>query len=287
MCAATRAARHNCVVSDVSSTEEAVSEEEARRYAQHVAPTFVTLARRAVDLAGIEAEQSVLDLCTGTGIAAFLAAERAGRDGSVIGLDASQAMLDIARERSAAVGYDFIAWHQGDAAQLAYADESFDAVLCVQGLMHLPRPDAALEEGRRVLVEGGRLVLTTWGGRVGNEWATLLDDALRRVAGPGAVPRSAGLSQPGNVEALLQAIGFTEIESARVPDRMRFQGVEGFWEWARAAGRWGRSIVALAPAAQERVFGVLEGTLRPRVRDGELAVSREIVYARAIAPTAP
>ena len=128
---------------------ERVSEEQAARYAQHVAPTFVTLARRAVDLAEIEPGHTVLDLCTGTGIAAFLAAERAARDGSVIGLDASPAMLAIARERATSVGYEHINWQEGDAQQLTYADESFDAVLCVQALMLLERPDAALEEVRR------------------------------------------------------------------------------------------------------------------------------------------
>jgi len=51
----------------------------------------------------------------------------------------------------------------------------------VQALMLVPRPDAVLEEIRRVLVEGGRFVATLWGSRAGNEWTALLEDALRRT----------------------------------------------------------------------------------------------------------
>jgi SAM-dependent methyltransferase len=258
----------------------------ARRYAQHVAPTFVTLARRAVDLAEIETGNSVLDLYAATGLAAFLAAERASRDGSVVGLDPSPHLLDVARERSASVGYEFISWQEGDPAQLTFADESFDAVLCIQALTTVARPDAVLEEARRVLVEGGRLVVTLWGARAFNDWMALVDDALRRSGGlpAGAPARPTGLSQPGNLEVLLQAAGLTDIEVARVPDRMRLQGVEGFWEWCRASGIWGSALDTLAPAARDRAVAALERTLGPDVREGELAVNREIVYARAIAP---
>ena len=263
-----------------------VSEDRARRYAQHVAPTYVTLVRRAVDLAEIEPGHSVLDLCTGTGIAAYVAAERAGREGSVIGLDPSAPMLDVARARSASIGYDHIHWHEGEAAPLTYADESFDAVLCLHQLHMQPNPLAVLEEVRRVLVEDGRFVATVWGARASNEWMAVLEDALRR-ASQSPLPGSLALTQPGNIEALLQMSGFEHIETARVPDRMRLQGVDGLWEWARASARWGDAIDALPTSAADRVRAALERAFGSHVRDGELALEREIVYARAIAPPSP
>jgi ubiquinone/menaquinone biosynthesis C-methylase UbiE len=260
-----------------------VTEDRARRYAQHVAPTFVTLARRVVDLAEIEPGHSVLDLCAGTGIAAFLAAERAGREGSVIGLEPAAALLAVARERAAAVGYEHIRWQEGEAAPLAYADESFDSVLCIHALMDHPRPDAVLEEAKRVLVEGGRLVLTVWGPRTANEWMSVLEDALRRHAVE-PLQGSLALTQPGNLEALLQTTGFEEIETARVPDRMHLLGTDGLWEWARASDRWGAAIEVLPDDRRARVRAAIDGAFAARVRDGELALEREIVYARAVAP---
>lgn len=260
-----------------------MTEDRARRYAQHVAPTFVTLVRRAVDLAEIKPGDSVLDLGTNTGIAAFLAAERAGREGSVIGLDPAAALLDVARERSAGVGVDYIRWQEGEAAPLTYADESFDAVLCLHTLLNVGNPTAVLEEVRRVLVEEGRLVVTLWGPRTSNEWMAVLEDVLRRQAQQ-PLPGSLALTQPGNLEALLQSVGFVEIETARVPDRMRLQGAAGLWEWARATPRWGDAIDALPDERRERAREAIERAFASHVRDGELALEREIVYARAIAP---
>lgn len=261
----------------------------AAHFARYVAPTFVTLARRAVDLAEIEPGHSVLDVGTATGLAAFLAAERAGREGSVIGIDVSEAMLAVAREKSAAVGYDYIIWQQSAAAPLTFADESFDAALCVQALMTMPQPYQALEEMRRVLVENGRLVVTTWGSRQGNEWIGILEAALRAAdpRPPPAGPHRPGpylFSQPGNLEAVLQGIGFVQIEVARMSDRMHLQGVDAFWEWARAAGQWDEVLQGLAPAARERMRAAVHEALAPRLRDGEVAIGREVIYARALAP---
>lgn len=256
----------------------------AQRYADHMAPTWVTVARRAVDLAEVQPGHTVLDVGTGTGLGAFFAAERAGRDGNVVGLDTSAAMLEVAAERATSVGYDFIRWQQGDAAQLTFADESFDAVLCLHALMLMPRPHVAVEEMRRVLVEGGRAVLTVWGGKAGNEWMGILERALREAAPGTPPPRSPPLSPPGNLEAMLQAAGFEDIEVARVPDRMRLQRVGAFLEWALADGYWGPVLMAVPEAAQARLRGTLETILTPRLRDGEVAVAREIVYARALVP---
>jgi ubiquinone/menaquinone biosynthesis C-methylase UbiE len=267
-------------------TGRGVAGEQAQRYAQHVAPTLVTLARRVVDLAELEPGYSVLDAATATGLAAFLAAERVGRDGSAIGFDASTAMLTVARERAEAAGTDFIRWHQGDVTQLTYADESFDAVLCIHGLMEMARPDAALEEIRRVLVEGGRLVATLWGSKDGNEWMGLLEHALRRAGSRVVGPKSFSLRQPGNLEALLQALDYQDIEVARVPDRLRFRGVEGLWQWAKATPGWGAVLEGLPAAAQSHVRATLEAELQSRIRDGEVTLQREIVYARAVAPEA-
>ena len=258
----------------------------ARRYAQHVAPTFVTVARRALDLAGVESGNTVLDLGTATGIGAFFAAERAGRDGSVIGLDPSGAMLELARERSTAVGYDYIRWQQGEPAPLTYADESFDAVLCLQALHTFANPFAVLEEVRRVLVEGGRLALTLWSTRAANDWMGLVDHALRHGAPGVPPPGTLPLSQPGNVEALLQAAGFEEVEAARALDRMRFHGVDAFWEYVRALPHWGVVLDSLTPERRAGVQARLTETLAPFTREEEIAIGRELLYVRAVAPEA-
>ena len=51
---------------------------------------------------------------------------------------------------------------QGDAQKLPYAENTFDAVLCGYGLMHVPEPDQALAEMRRVPRPGGRVAISSW-----------------------------------------------------------------------------------------------------------------------------
>lgn len=254
----------------------------ARRVAHSVAPTFVTIARRVVDLAEIAPGHTVLDVHTGTGIAAFLAVERAGREGSVIGMDSSPALLTIARERSAAVGYEHILWQEGNAAALTYATDSFDAVLCMHGLVRVPNPLSVLDEFRRVLVEGGRVALSSWSTRASNEWQGFLDAAVRTTGHQLSV--ASGPAQPGNIEALLQSAGFIDVEAVRLPDVLRFPGVAAFWDWVTALPPWAEAIAALPAAAQARTSEALLALLAPRERGGELVLGRETVYARAVAP---
>jgi SAM-dependent methyltransferase len=90
--------------------------------------------------------QSVLDVGTGTGRAAFL---MAGRGAAVTGVDASAEMLAVARERAAAQ-HAPIAFALGDAHALAFPDRSFDVAVSLRVLMHTPRWGTCVDELCRV-----------------------------------------------------------------------------------------------------------------------------------------
>jgi SAM-dependent methyltransferase len=66
------------------------------------------------------------------------------------------------RERPRIAGHEDIAWTEGDAEQLPYADASFDVVLSQFGHMFAPRAEVAIAEMRRVLKPGGRIAFATW-----------------------------------------------------------------------------------------------------------------------------
>jgi SAM-dependent methyltransferase len=123
----------------------------------------------------------VLDIACGTGVVTRIAAQRAGRSGKVTGLDLSAPMLAVARSLPAE---NVIEWVQGSAVDLGLPAESFDVVLCQQGLQFFPDKPAALREMRRVLDGGGRLALSVWAGTgvynsaVGKALAELLDAEL-------------------------------------------------------------------------------------------------------------
>jgi len=122
---------------------------------------------RVVELAAVRSGQRALDVCCGTGDIA-LALARGGAEAT--GLDFSQAMLEIARARSQKPKFptpnsqlptpNFI---QGDAQQLPFPDNSFDAVTIGYGLRNLSSCETGLREMFRVARPGGRLVVLDFG----------------------------------------------------------------------------------------------------------------------------
>jgi ubiquinone/menaquinone biosynthesis C-methylase UbiE len=115
------------------------------------------LADALVDVAGVRPGQRVLDVACGTGVVARVAAERAGAEGSVAGVDVNPGMLGVARSMTA--GGAPISWHETSADALPFPDGAFDLVLCQLGLQFFPDRLGALREMRRVLAPAGRTLV--------------------------------------------------------------------------------------------------------------------------------
>jgi ubiquinone/menaquinone biosynthesis C-methylase UbiE len=116
-------------------------------------------ARQAyLDLMVLAAGERVLDVGCGSGVVTREIAERVGAGGRVVGLDPSPALLAVARELAQEAGIgDRVEFREGSALQLPFPDGSFDAVLCVTVLSHVPGGEGTIPELARVLRPGGRL----------------------------------------------------------------------------------------------------------------------------------
>ncbi len=119
------------------------------------------VAGHLVRFAKVAPGQAVLDVGTGTGVVAITARRVGAR---VMGLDLTPELLAQARAGAAMVGYDDIAWHEGDAEALPFPEASFDVVLSQFGHMFAPRPEVAVSEMLRVLKPGGTIAFATWPG---------------------------------------------------------------------------------------------------------------------------
>src|SRR6202035_3028763 len=126
----------------------------------------------------LEPGQRVLELAAGPGDTGFLAAKRISPGGTLISSDASEAMLDIARERARELGVDNVEFVQLQLEWIDLETASVDAALCRWGLMLLVDPAAAAQEIRRVLRPGGRFATAVWGAPEDNPWATTPTRAL-------------------------------------------------------------------------------------------------------------
>jgi SAM-dependent methyltransferase len=76
----------------------------------------------------------------------------------VVGIDASEAMITVARQRAEGTGLP-VTFHVGDAMQLDLPTDSFDGVRCERLLLHVPDPAVVLDEMVRVTRPGGRIVV--------------------------------------------------------------------------------------------------------------------------------
>jgi demethylmenaquinone methyltransferase / 2-methoxy-6-polyprenyl-1,4-benzoquinol methylase len=99
-----------------------------------------------------------LDVCCGTGEWTFALAEAAGESGQVTGLDFSENMLMVGREKLKKRSLPNIAFLHGNAMDLPFGDNTFDVVTIGFGLRNVPDYFQALKEMARVVKPGGRVV---------------------------------------------------------------------------------------------------------------------------------
>lgn len=154
-------------MSDTPSSRERFKTMDAASY-DDLAGTFERYTRRftrptaqlLLEHADVRPGQRVLDVGTGTGVVVVLAAGLVGEAGSVLGVDLSEGMLEEARRRVAASdGAARITLQREDAEALTLGDASFDRVVSLYTLMHLPHPDRGVAEMYRVLKPGGRVAI--------------------------------------------------------------------------------------------------------------------------------
>jgi SAM-dependent methyltransferase len=183
----------------LQSTAEHGPANPAETYERYMVPAlFAPAAEHLLAVASLRPGEHVLDIGTGTGIVARLAAPNVAPTGKITGLDASPDMLSVARTRALEEGLS-IEWEEGRAEALPFPNQRFDLVLSQFALMFFADRQSALTEMRRVLVPDGRVALSVFARIDHHPFYVALDDAIARRLGTSPVKDIFAL---GDVDAL-------------------------------------------------------------------------------------
>jgi arsenite methyltransferase len=176
-----------------------------------------------VSLASLKPGQAVLDLGSGAGFDAFLAARAVGPTGRVIGVDMTPAMLTKARANAKKGGYANVEFRLGEIEALPVADATVDVVIsnCVINLCPDKRP--VYREAFRALRQGGRLAVSDVVAREELPAETKRDLALYTGC-------LAGATLQADLLRILEEAGFTEIA---IKPRGNSDQVVSSWESKR------------------------------------------------------
>lgn len=202
----------------------------ADRVREHGLPVSMWM----IEHADLQPGQRVLELAAGPGDTGFLAAELIEPGGTLVSSDASDAMLELARERAERFGVKNVEFANLQLEWIDLPAASVDAVLCRWGVMLCVDPPAAVKEVRRVLRPGGRFALAVWDLADKNPWATIPARALIELGHTSppdpSAPSMFGLSEPGRLQQLLEEAGFVEVEVDAVQLDRTYETLDEFFD---------------------------------------------------------
>jgi len=188
----------------IRAFEHAGWQRAASTYGNSFAHATVPYIAPLLEAAEISPGQHVLDVACGPG---HLAAAACARGATAHGLDFSAEMVAIARS-----AHPEVVVTEGDAENLPYPDNTFHAVVSSFGIHHVPRPELALAECRRVLKPGARIAFTVWATPEENTAWLLVFDAVARHGDRSAskAPPPGALNRIDQCVRVLEAAAFVE-----------------------------------------------------------------------------
>jgi SAM-dependent methyltransferase len=148
----------------------------------------------ALTAAGARPEEHVIDIGCGCGDTSLTLAAAVGQGGSVLGVDVSAPMLEVARRRAKAAGMPQVRFEQADASNARLPGEQ-DLLFSRFGVMFFAAPVPAFAHLRRALKDTGRMTFVCWQGPKENPWAMVPVMAARSALGitsPPADPHAPG-----------------------------------------------------------------------------------------------
>ena len=234
-----------------------------------------------IAVAALQPGERVLDVACGTGVVTRLAASAVGPTGRVAGLDINAAMLAVARTLPHPSGTE-ITWVEGNAVAMDFPDASFDVILCQQGLQFFPNKAAAVREMHRVLVSGGRVVLSVW--KSAGPYNVAVADALEHHVGVEAATSFRASRVVPDAEALdrlLSDAGFPAVEVRPSTMTIRLPSLDTFVLGHLSGMPVAPAVAALSEEQRAALARQVKTALAPYADASGVAVPDEVNIATA------
>jgi ubiquinone/menaquinone biosynthesis C-methylase UbiE len=210
-----------------------------------------------------------------------------GVTGAVTGVDISPGMLAVAVERSAGDGAAPIEYVTGSAEDPPVSRGRFDVVLCQQGLQFFADRAAALTAMHDALEPGGRVGIATWTDLDGATAFSAEVEAIELHLGPEVAARMRSpfsLSDPAEVEAMVRAAGFVDIQVTRHTFTARYSRRE-FARRVVLAGPVSAEFAGASADCQERIVSHITSAVA--ACDGDAYGLRHAMTSNLITATKP
>jgi SAM-dependent methyltransferase len=256
-------------------------ERTASQYDTWAGGTNVRAAARLAELAAVQTHERAIDIGAGTGVATHALRGDVEAGGCSVGVDYSLRMISVAEaHRTAGSKAQFL--HM-DARRLYFHDASFEVALLGQLLAYLSNPLAVLEETRRLLRPGGRVVISCQCRSLCTPAQALFFErldglALRVPRGP---EHHSLLGEPWVITEMLQDAGFDDISTTQMVMGNRVPDATAWVDLMSQAGPWPDAVLRfLTPAARRTFEEKLDEGMR---RLGERAYSFHGAFTFAVA----
>jgi len=202
-----------------------VSGDAAKIYEEFYLPAlFEEWSPLVVEATQMQKGHRVVDVACGTGALTIVVSEQIGPEGSVVGVDINEGMLNIAKTKAPQID-----WQMAPAESLPFEDSSFDYAVCQFGLMYFENQNNALREMTRVLRPGGSLAVVVWDKLENNPGLAAEDQLWQQVFGEDAadeVPYNLGDIQV--LKRLFTSSGIADAEIKTHSGTARFSSIENW-----------------------------------------------------------